>query len=159
MFKAAAGDNFMYILYFQEPGKAERELEADPKRTMRMLLYSASGSMPREQRGAATCRRRAGFLDAMNEPEKLPAWLAKPDLDFYAGEFARAGFRGGLNWYRNFDRNWELLAPWADAKVTIPSYFIGGLQRRGRDRPRAARAGPGRADAARRSAATCAARR
>jgi pimeloyl-ACP methyl ester carboxylesterase len=127
MFKAAAGDNFMYILYFQEPGKAERELEADTKRTMRMLLYSASGSMPRE-----TWRRNvpktAGFLDAMNEPEKLPAWLSEADLDFYAGEFARAGFRGGLNWYRNFDRNWELLAPWADAKVTIPSYFVGGLK-------------------------------
>jgi pimeloyl-ACP methyl ester carboxylesterase len=127
MFKAAAGDNFMYILYFQEPGKAERELEADPKRTMRMLLYSASGSMPREN-WRRNVPKTAGFLDAMNEPEKLPAWLNEADLDFYAGEFARAGFRGGLNWYRNFDRNWELLAPWADAKVTIPSYFVGGLK-------------------------------
>ena len=127
MFKAAAGDNFMYILYFQEPGKAERELEADPKRTMRMLLYSASGSMPRES-WRRNVPKTAGFLDAMNEPEKLPAWLSEADLDFYAGEFARAGFRGGLNWYRNFDRNWELLAPWADAKVTIPSYFVGGLK-------------------------------
>jgi len=127
MFKAAAGENFMYILYFQEPGKAERELEADPKRTMRMLLYSASGSMPREK-WRRDVPKTAGFLDAMNEPEKLPAWLSEADLDFYAGEFARAGFRGGLNWYRNFDRNWELLAPWADAKVTVPSYFVGGLK-------------------------------
>jgi epoxide hydrolase A/B len=127
MFKAAAGENFMYILYFQEPGKAERELEADPKRTMRMLLYSASGSMPREK-WRREVPKTAGFLDAMNEPEKLPAWLSESDLEFYAGEFARAGFRGGLNWYRNFERNWELLAPWADAKVTIPAYFIGGLK-------------------------------
>ena len=127
MFKAAAGESFMYILYFQEPGKAERELERDPKRTMRMLLYSASGSMPRE-RWRRNVPKTAGFLDAMNEPEKLPEWLTEADLDFYAGEFARAGFRGGLNWYRNFDRNWELLAPFADAKVTVPSYFVGGLR-------------------------------
>jgi len=127
MFKAAAGDNFMYILYFQEPGKAERELEADPRRTLRMLLYSASGSAPRES-WRRNVPKTAGFLDAMNEPEKLPEWLTETDLDFYAGEFARAGFRGGLNWYRNFDRNWELLAPFADAKVTIPSYFVGGLK-------------------------------
>jgi epoxide hydrolase A/B len=142
MFKAAAGENFMYILYFQEPGKAERELEADPKRTMRMLLYSASGSMPREK-WRRNVPKTAGFLDAMNEPEKLPAWLSETDLDFYAGEFARAGFRGGLNWYRNFDRNWELLAPWADAKVTIPSYFVGGLKDAVVTGPDSDQAGPG----------------
>jgi len=128
MFKAAAGDNFMYILYFQEPGKAERELEADPKRTMRMLLYSASGSVPREQGVRTSIPKTAGFLDALVEPAKLPAWLGDADLEYYASEFARTGFRGGLNWYRNFDRNWELLAPWTDAKVTVPSYFIGGLR-------------------------------
>jgi epoxide hydrolase A/B len=127
MFKALAGDGFMYILYFQEPGKAERELDRDPTKTMRMLLYSASGSLPRD-----TPRRNlpktAGFLDAMSEPPSLPAWLRAEDLAFYAAEFARTGFRGGLNWYRNFDRNWELLAPWSDAKVTVPASFIGGLR-------------------------------
>lgn len=128
MFKAMAGDNFMYILYFQEPGKAERELERDTTRTMRMLLYSASGSVPREQVAVRSIPKTAGFLDAMLEPPKLPAWLSESDLAFYAAEFARVGFRGGLNWYRNFDRNWELLGAFADAKVTIPSCFIGGLR-------------------------------
>jgi epoxide hydrolase A/B len=127
MFKAAAGDNFMYILYFQEPGKAERELEADPKRTMRMLLYSASGSLPKDT-PFRQVPKTGRFLDGMLEPPKLPLWLSESDLDYYAGEFARAGFRGGLNWYRNFDRNWELLAPFADAKVTVPAHFIGGLR-------------------------------
>ena len=44
-------------------------------------------------------------------PRELPAWLREADLDFYVAEFERTGFRGGLNWYRNIDRNWELLAP------------------------------------------------
>ena len=128
MFKALAGDRFMYILYFQEPGKAERELDADPRKTMRMLLYSGSGSPPRDEKWNMDLPKTSGFLTAMKEPKQLPSWLTEKDLEFYAGEFSRRGFRGGLNWYRNFDRNWELLAPWADAKITVPSFFVGGLR-------------------------------
>ena len=47
-------------------------------------------------------------------------------MDFYAGEFSRTGFRGGLNWYRNIDRNWELLAPFAGARVMVPALYIAG---------------------------------
>jgi pimeloyl-ACP methyl ester carboxylesterase len=56
----------------------------------------------------------------------LPSWLTEADVDFYADEFARTGFRGGLNWYRNIDRNWELLAAFAGARVTVPALYIAG---------------------------------
>jgi pimeloyl-ACP methyl ester carboxylesterase len=59
-------------------------------------------------------------------PSVLPAWLTDADLDFYAGEFTRTGFRGGLNWYRNIDRNWELMAPFAGAKVNVPALYMAG---------------------------------
>jgi pimeloyl-ACP methyl ester carboxylesterase len=59
-------------------------------------------------------------------PAALPKWLTQADLDFYAGEFKRSGFRGGLNWYRNIDRNWELFAPWAGAQVTVPALYMVG---------------------------------
>jgi pimeloyl-ACP methyl ester carboxylesterase len=49
-------------------------------------------------------------------------------VDFYAGEFTRASFRGGLNWYRNIDRNWELMAPYAGARVTVPALYVAGDQ-------------------------------
>jgi pimeloyl-ACP methyl ester carboxylesterase len=62
----------------------------------------------------------------MVKPTALPPWLSAADIDFYAGEFARTGFRGGLNWYRNIDRNWELLAPFAKAKVTVPALYVAG---------------------------------
>ena len=62
----------------------------------------------------------------MINPATLPAWLTEADVDFYVGEFARAGFRGGLNWYRNIDRNWELLAPFAGARVNVPALYIAG---------------------------------
>ena len=57
---------------------------------------------------------------------RSPPWLTEADVDFYAAEFARTGFRGGLNWYRNIDRNWELLAPFAGAAVTVPALYIAG---------------------------------
>jgi len=124
MFKALFGDNFFYILYFQEPGRAEAEFEADPRKTMRMILFSASGDLPARER--PQLKKGAKFLEQMEDPATLPAWLTEADVDFYAGEFQRSGFRGGLNWYRNMDRNWELTGPWQDAKVTIPALFVAG---------------------------------
>jgi pimeloyl-ACP methyl ester carboxylesterase len=59
-------------------------------------------------------------------PEALPTWCTEADIEFFAGEFTRTGFRGGLNWYRNIDRNWELLAPFAGACVTVPALYIVG---------------------------------
>ena len=61
----------------------------------------------------------------MQNPAMLPSWLTEADIDFYAGEFAR-GFRGGSNWYRNIDRNWQLLAPFAGLRVTVPALYVAG---------------------------------
>ena len=47
-------------------------------------------------------------------------------MDFYTAEFTRTGYRGGLNWYRNVDRNWELLAPFAGATVSVPALYVAG---------------------------------
>jgi len=59
-------------------------------------------------------------------PDELPAWLAEQDVDFFAGEFERTGFRGALNWYRNIDRNWELTPFLRGAKLIQPLLFIAG---------------------------------
>ncbi len=114
-----------YQLYFQTPGVAEAELERDVRATMRRLAYSGSGNAP-ERGNVAMVRRGGGFLEHTTDPETLPPWLTGADIDFYAGEFARTGFRGGLNWYRNIDRNWELLAPFAGAVVTVPALYVAG---------------------------------
>ena len=122
--KARFGDSFFYILYFQMPGVAEHELHRDVRRSLRMLLYSASGDRP--QGGGGPVPKTAGFLDQMQDPEKLPGWLTEEDLDYFAAEFERAGFRGGLNWYRNIDRNWELSAAFAGRKIEQPALYIIG---------------------------------
>ena len=122
--KATFGDNFFYILHFQTPGVAEHELHKDVKRSLRMLLYSASGN--NAARGGGPLPKTAGFLDSMTDPDELPGWLTEGDLDYFAKEFQRAGFRGGLNWYRNLDHNWVLSAPFQGMKVTQPALYIIG---------------------------------
>jgi pimeloyl-ACP methyl ester carboxylesterase len=123
-------DAWFYQLYFQQPGVAEAELEADPRRTVRRGLYSASGDGVLGASGTADSfamvPRRGGFQTGMPDPERLPGWLSEADVDFYGGEFARSGFRGGLNWYRNQDRNWELLAAFTDVPVTVPALYVAG---------------------------------
>ncbi|MGB6395114.1 MAG: alpha/beta hydrolase [Bradyrhizobium sp.] len=129
-------DAQFYQLYFQEPGVAEAEFERDPRSTVRNMLYGASGESAAEIRAAATGRgaarnvgmvpRNGGLLRGPGAPATLPAWLSEADIDFYAGEFKRSGFRGPLNYYRNIDRNWELMAAFADKKVTVPALYIAG---------------------------------
>jgi pimeloyl-ACP methyl ester carboxylesterase len=118
-------DAMFYQLYFQTPGVAEAELERDVRSTMRRLAYSGSGDAV-ERGNIAMVPRRGGFLAQTTDPDSLPTWLTTTDLDFYAAEFSRTGFRGGLNWYRNIDRNWELLAPFAGAVVTVPALYVVG---------------------------------
>ena len=77
-------------------------------------------------RNSLTSRSCKVLFARSSHPGSLPSWLSETDVDFYATEFARTGFRGGLNWYRNIDRNWELLAPFAGARVTIPALYVAG---------------------------------
>jgi pimeloyl-ACP methyl ester carboxylesterase len=67
-----------------------------------------------------------GFVDRIPEPPGLPDGLGQDELDHYVAELERTGFTGALNWYRNFDRNWELTPQLEGAKVGCPSLFVGG---------------------------------
>jgi epoxide hydrolase A/B len=125
-------DRLFYQLYFQTPGVAEAEFERDARLTIRTMLYSISGDAPRlahsivDRDAPGMVHRAGGFLASMLNPQSLPAWLSEADVDFYGAEFTRTGFRGGLNWYRNIDRNWELLAAFSGAKVSVPALYIAG---------------------------------
>jgi len=121
-------DAIFYQLYFQEPGIAEAEHESDIRLTIRSILYSISGDAPSGAAAEAIgmVPRNGGFLSRMTNPGTLPAWITEADVDFYVGEFSRTGFRGGLNWYRNIDRNWELHASFAGARVSVPALYIAG---------------------------------
>jgi pimeloyl-ACP methyl ester carboxylesterase len=112
-FRRIFGENFFYILYFQEPGVADAELNGDPARTMRRMV---GGLRPPSDQGAAVRMAAPG-------PE---GFIDRDELDQYISEFSRTGFTGALNWYRNMDHNWETTPQLEGAMITVPSLFIGG---------------------------------
>ncbi|MBD2506963.1 alpha/beta hydrolase [Nostoc muscorum FACHB-395] len=124
--KLMAGEQEFYQLYFQEPGKAEVELESDVRATIRTILYSASGDPPPEKRWRFLFSKSEKLLNTSSVPEQLPPWLTDQDIDFFTSEFERTGFRGGLNWYRNIDSMWELTPFLCGAKLRQPALFVAG---------------------------------
>jgi pimeloyl-ACP methyl ester carboxylesterase len=125
--KKAYADNFFYILYFQEPGAAEQEFDADP-RAILSRLYLSPGS-PRLPPTVTDPKRAAGgWIPRLGAAKGLPDWLTSEDLDYYVGEFTESGFRGGINYYRNFQRNWDTTPQLAGAQVQQPVLFIAGAK-------------------------------
>jgi pimeloyl-ACP methyl ester carboxylesterase len=125
-------DTVFYQSYFQAPGVAEADLEHDVRFTMRAFLCQDSGDAPRpaiksEPAGhVLMVPRKGGMMTAGVDPTSLPSWLTEADLKIYADQFKQTGYRGGLNWYRNIDRNWELMAPFAGLHITVPALMIAG---------------------------------
>ena len=120
------GDAFFYMLYFQQPGVADADLGRDTATTMTRLLGAAMPSGDGAPDTAMFAADGRGFVERLPQPDGLPGWLARHELDHYVAEFTRTGFTGGINWYRNLDRNWELTAHLAGAEVEAPALFIGG---------------------------------
>lgn len=117
-----SGITNFYWQYFQAPGVAEREFERDVALTMRTLL----GRGFSDPAASLFVEDGKGFLGDAGMVRPLPEWLSEDDLSYFSAAYEKSGFRGGLNWYRNIDRNWELTAPWQDAQIFQPSLFIAG---------------------------------
>lgn len=117
--------HFFYIMYFQEEGIAEAELEADPARLIRRFYYTLSGDAP-EGSWPYDKPHGAKLLDGLAEPDLPLPWLTGADVVYYASEFECSGLRGPLNRYRNFQRDYATLSALKDSTIYQPSLFIGG---------------------------------
>ncbi|WP_029369345.1 alpha/beta fold hydrolase [Mycobacterium sp. UM_WWY] len=113
IWRKMVGDNFFYILYFQEPGVADAELAVDPRESMRRLITLEGISAPPD------------VLRSRPLPP-LPDWVTADEFEHYIEAFTETGFTGPLNWYRNFDRNWELTEHTPAPTITAPTLFVAG---------------------------------
>jgi pimeloyl-ACP methyl ester carboxylesterase len=104
------GDRFFYILHFQAPGVPDAQLASDPTAFLRLFLNRAS----------------ADVFDGNAEVPPLPDWISEAEFAVYEAAFRRTGFTGGLNWYRNIDRNWELTAESDGNQIDVPTMFLAG---------------------------------
>lgn len=124
--RAVAQGNFHYIVYFQEPGVAEAELERDVCRSLRGFYQSPNREaieLLRETPIGVFGPAGGGILDRLPDTP-YGSFLTSEDFDVFANAFTKSGFRGGLNWYRNLNRNWELTAYLNGAKVQQPALMI-----------------------------------
>lgn len=117
-----------YQDYFQTPGIAEAEFEADLERFVRVFFLSLSGQNDPQNHGLHRPRSNRTLLAGLPDPGRLPDWLSPEDVDTYVDSFRRGGLRGPLNRYRNPDRDWALMQPYADRPIAQPALFIGGMR-------------------------------
>ena len=102
------GEDF-YIVWFQQPGVADEALARDVRRTLTTSrVWTAQWALED------------------GEPPEPPAWLSEQELQVYVDAFERTGFTGGLNWYRNIDRNWQLTEAIAERRIEQPALFLTG---------------------------------
>lgn len=119
-------NRFFYQAYFQAPGVAEAELEADPAEFLKAFYHTisgdaAEGDWPAEKPASAT------LMAGLRYPDALPDWLDKGYYDTAVATFTRTGFAGALNRYRNHARDYA----WAeqfDHVIHQPALFIGGAR-------------------------------
>jgi pimeloyl-ACP methyl ester carboxylesterase len=131
MMKAIFQNNFFYILYFQEPGVAEAEFEADVDRSMRLFTWGASGEardMPVFANAMAGKPADSKLFDGFPDMQGLPPWITEEEHKYYVEQFKKGGFRGPINRYRNMDRDWEQMPELADKKIEQPALFIIGAK-------------------------------
>lgn len=127
VFAAMGGEEEFYVSYFQEPGRAEAEIEPDVRGWLAGFYAALSAdTMPEQGAPDPHFARRGGTLRERFPAGRLPHWLGEDGLDFYAGEFERAGLTGALNRYRNMDRDWADLAGHRGAPIRQPALFLGG---------------------------------
>lgn len=122
---------WFYVHYFLEEGLAERELDADVATALRRIFFSASGSAgPRNEPGTPNpfgmLPRPGGLIASIPEPNGLPGWLEKAEFDEFVQAFKKSGFRGGLNYYRNLDRNWAIDAAFEGLHIQVPALYLVG---------------------------------
>ncbi|MFG2513111.1 alpha/beta fold hydrolase [Streptomyces sp. NPDC048584] len=127
IFAGMGGDEEFYVSYFQEPGRAEAEIEPDVRGWLAGFYAALSaGTMPAPGAPDPHFVGKGGTLRDRFPKGGLPGWLSERDLDVYAGEFERTGLTGALNRYRTMDRDWEDLAGFDGAPISLPSLFVGG---------------------------------
>ncbi len=116
--EAVLGNDYYFVHFNKQPGVADAVFDADPARFINNLYRKNEPLMP-PQPGMAMIEI-ARSESPLGEP-----LLSESELALYSSAFENSGFAGGINWYRNLNRNWHLLAK-ADPIIHQPALMIYG---------------------------------
>ena len=124
-FMAGDDPDSIYILWFQEPGVAEAQMDRHCDRLFDMLFQTTPS--PAEAAEQMAREPGVGLNPFRSIPEieiGRPCMLSDEDLRVYKETFGKTGFRGGISWYRNFDRNWERHPEIGVARIEVPALMV-----------------------------------
>jgi len=118
---------WFYTIYFSQPALAEQELEKDIATSLRKIYFGASGEGSKLSLNPfGMILKKNGLLGELPDPKNLPQWLSTEDFNIFVESYKKSGFIGGLNYYRNLDRNWEQQGAFHDLKITVPALYMVG---------------------------------
>jgi pimeloyl-ACP methyl ester carboxylesterase len=121
----------MYIVHFQKPGEADAVLDGNVRKAMDFFMRRPIEGLPPSAGFAA--EREPGAessfalikaveaYDPAHDPRQT--FLTADEFAAFVETFERTGFTGGINWYRNFTRNWRR-SEGLPQQVTVPSLMI-----------------------------------
>ncbi len=121
-----AESHFLHLHYFQTPGPADDELNANPRRFLSSIYHALSGAYHYLDIWQVASAGDS-YLEVLPQAPPHPwSWMTNQEFEVFVSEFSRTGFTGGLNWYRALDLNWELTEQFAGATVDVPAFFMYG---------------------------------
>jgi len=114
----------LYLLWFQEPGVAEGVMDSQVRACFNLIMRRAGppdgdSIMKGGEDLDANPFRRLAETEPMGEP-----FLSEQAFENYVRTFSETGFRGGINWYRNLDRNRELFPDIGIKKLDLPCLMV-----------------------------------
>jgi pimeloyl-ACP methyl ester carboxylesterase len=115
-----------YMNWFQHPGLAEADFEADVAESLRRLLYANSGEHRTDAPFLMVVPEGGTLTQVLPAPSGPLGFMSEAEFRLYVAEYRRTGFRGGLNGYRVFQKNWVLTAAWAGMHLPVPAAYVGG---------------------------------
>lgn len=120
-FEAAMGSDFYIVHFNRRPGVADASFDANIENFLRNIYRTRQWhEEPRNQPAGETIIDLATSADPSGE-----LMMSEADLAVFVATFKRSGFTGGLNWYRNFSRNWETTAEMRQ-RVDQPALMLHG---------------------------------
>lgn len=113
---------FDYMLYFQKPGVAEQELNANVEHSLTCILRGYHEQQ--DMLVTHNVREKGGILKGFSDSLQPSTFLTSFDIEYYAQQFCKNGFAGPLNWYRNLVPNWKWRLTVKDRKITVPALMV-----------------------------------
>ena len=115
------GEDFYIVHFNRQPGVADRVFAEHTESFLRNLYRTRQWEAPPVDLGAGM--PLINLATAPTMPGEL--MMSEAELGVFVESFRHSGFTGGINWYRNFTRNWQTTAH-VPQRVEQPTLMIYG---------------------------------